>query len=163
MNAVRILSFLCFVATPCLGASGVADVVENDPGLFIFMIMMLFAFLGVLLLGMVLMVLLGLAIALVVGAGITSVAALGGLYYRSVKTGILLFVYLSFVSAGAFAGFALCFTYNLIWPKDYLLLHLLMAGMPAGALAGWATAKIGVSFFFSLLKRLGRSTAAPNN
>ena len=123
------------------GKAGIADVADEDPGLFIFMMIFLLGLIVSIFVCLIGAAILALFAFLLVAAGIVSVSVFVGLYKRSVFTGLKWFIYLSFGIAGALGVSLLCFLLYQFGDTSYSLNTLLSWGIPAGLagglLGGW--------------------------
>lgn len=92
------------------GKAGIADVADEDPGLFMFMMIFLVGLIVAIIVSLIGAGLLALFIFLLTAAGILSVSVFMAWYKRSVYTGLKWFVYLSFCIAGMVGGITCVFT-----------------------------------------------------
>lgn len=129
------------------GLAGVGDVAEEDPGLFVFMMIFLLGLIVAILFALSGAGLLGLFIFLLTAGGILSVSVFMGWYKRSVYTGLKWFVYLSFCVAGMAGVTLVCLLLHRFEDTGYSLKTLLSWGLPAGLagglLAGWIVLAAG--------------------
>jgi hypothetical protein len=137
----------------------VADVLESDPGLFMFMMMMLVSF-GIAFTFGILLCALFIAIAsILIGCGVVSLSVMIGLYSRSLSTGVRWFTKLSFLALSFAAAYATIFFLQVIgW--------LPIAVLPAFGLASLGAFAAGLLFdlifhkVLSVLYNLLRSKTA---
>ena len=123
-------------STAYQGKAGIGDVAEEDPGLFIFMMIFL--------LGLVVAIIACLAAAavlaffafLLVAAGIVSVSVFMAWYKRSVYTGFKWLVNLSFSITGMAGVTVLCLLLHQFGDTGYTLRTMLSWGLPAGLAGG---------------------------
>ena len=132
------------------GKAGIADVAEDDPGLFIFMMFMLMVIILAL---MFTVVLAGVFWALLMGlafAGIVSMSVFMGWYQKSVSAGLIWFVLLCFGFVGVGGGMLIYLFAVGVSDWEYntgnMLLYAAPAGLLGGLLAGW--------IFLKVMKRL---------
>ena len=123
------------------GKAGIADVADEDLGLFMFMMIFLLGFIVAIIVSLIGASLLALFIFLLTAAGILSVSVFMGWYKRSIYTGLKWFVYLSFSIAGMVGVSLVCLLLHRFGDTGYTLKTLLSWGIPAGLtgglLAGW--------------------------
>lgn len=133
------------------GKAGVADVAEDDPGLFVFMMIFL---LGLIVAGIFALIgagIIALFVFLLTAAGILSVSVLMGWYKKSFYTGLQWFVYLSFCAAGLVGVAFVCFLVHRFGDTGYSLKTMLSWGLPAGLagglLGGWMVLMVGRAIY----------------
>lgn len=128
-------------STAYQGKAGIADVAEDDPGLFMMMMIFLLGLVVAILISLVIAGMVALFIFLLTAAGILSVSVFMGWYKRSIYTGVKWFVYLSFSIAGIAGVSLVCLLLHRFRDMDYSLKTLLSWSIPAGLigglLAGW--------------------------
>jgi len=144
-----------------LGA-GITDVADEDPNLFMLMMVTACAFLGVVLAGFILVIILFLALSAFVGAGLIGISLFTALRARSLRKGFRTLCTLS----GAICGIPLILVTGFLAGRLFDLnltttdwLGILAAGTAGGAFIGWV-------FFRTsqlLLRALGRriNTGSP--
>lgn len=129
------------------GKAGVADVAEEDTGLFMLMMFMLMgavaAVLACLLVGLLIMGI----IFLIIMAGIASISAFLAWYRKSVYEGVRWFLYLTFavigIAGGIVGGVLIKFVIGYHASIRSLLPWTVPAGLVGGLIAAWALIKIG--------------------
>lgn len=123
------------------GKAGIGDVAEEDPGLFIFMMIFLLGLVVAVIACLAAAAVLTLLTLLLMSAGIVSVAVFMAWYKRSVYTGVKWLVYLSFSIAGMAGVTFVCFLLHRFGDTGYTLKTMLSWGLPAGLagglLGGW--------------------------
>jgi hypothetical protein len=149
-----ILSFLIVFALMALaqdstgyhGRAGVADVADEDPGLFIVMMIVLVGLITSIILGLVVIAVLFFSISALVVGGIVSFSAVLGWYHKSLRTGIRSLVFIFSTMLGGGAGIIGYFLFILLkhshFQIEYPLVFSTIGGMVGGIIGGWVALKV---------------------
>jgi hypothetical protein len=129
------------------GKAGVADVAEEDPGLFLLMMFMLMGAVIAVFICLGVGLLLSGIISLMIAAGIVSISAFMAWYNKSIYAGVKWFVYLSFAIIGIAGGIVgsvlIGYFSDYNSPVNEMFLWSIPAGLIGGLIAAWAIIKIG--------------------
>ncbi|RYY64368.1 MAG: hypothetical protein EOO13_18580 [Chitinophagaceae bacterium] len=125
-----------FAAQICLAAVGVADVADNDPGLFVFMMFILLCFGFTLAVGIIISTVILCILAVFALMGIMSVSVLMGWWQRSFLSGLSWFLRLCFIVGGVGVSWLVVFLGLMIRDVDTDAIPLFLAATGAGALGG---------------------------
>jgi hypothetical protein len=152
-----LLSLFAFGQTDVGGKAGLEDVREEDPGLFMMMMIFLVGIVGAFFLGMIVLMLIAAFAAALIFTGILTTSVLAGLYHRSMMTGVKWFVYLACCAGGAVLGLVGALLVRVISSATHTSLfspgYALLGGLVAGPILGWLTMKT----IYWAYKRWGRS------
>ena len=132
---------LLLPATNAMAAAGAADVAQDDPGLFLFMMVIALAFLGAVLIAVAGIVMLLLLIAALVAFGLFSMSVITAWYYRSAARGLNVFVCAVFAILGAagslLAAWLIQYNKQAHFSSDTVVITVcLCAGIAGGLLTG---------------------------
>ena len=123
------------------GKAGIADVAADDPGLFMFMMIIAFGVIVAILFVMVCAVVIAMLLLFLSAVGILSLSVFMGWYKKSLYTGVQWFVFLSFGVTGMAGVLMVALLVTRFGHSDYSLNTLLSWGIPSGLagglLAGW--------------------------
>lgn len=147
-KAALLTVFLPFVTNYCSAAVDIASPQSAEPSFGTLILSVLTAFLGTVMLGVVLIGLIALVLVMAVHRRVVSIPDLATFYYGQTRNKLLMFVYCSFITAGAVMGMAAAGVYAL--PVENLLQYYLLPAC-TGALAGWLTARTGLRALFGVL------------
>lgn len=151
---LSILCFLLVIATLAFaqdsnayhGKAGVTDVADEDPGLFIVMMVVLVGLITSIILGLIAISLLFLSLTALVAGGIISFSVVMGLYHKSLRAGIKTLVYAAAILLGGGAGIIGYFLFTLLrhahFQIQYPLLLSIAGGMAGGMIGGWVTLRL---------------------
>lgn len=144
------------------GKAGIADVADEDPGLFMFMMIFLLGLIVAIIVSLIGASLLALFIFLLTAAGILSASVFMAWYKKSFYTGLKWFVYLSFSIAGMVGVSLVCLLLCRFGDIGYTLKTLVSWGVPAGLagglLAGWLVltiSRVVYRYFLGKMKLKG--------
>jgi hypothetical protein len=119
------LTLLILLPTIAIAHAGVADVAEDDPGLFMVMMIMLLGFLCGCIMILALMAIAAVAFAAMALAGVFTFSALVAWYRRSLSAGLKTFIYgiagCIGLAGGAFGGWLYYKLFNPHWPQAPLV------------------------------------------
>jgi hypothetical protein len=118
-------------------AAGVADVAENDPVVFVAMMVLLLGFVGMIIAGLFIFAVLAGIVILMAAMGILSLSLFAGWYTRSVSKGVHTFFTLSFATMGGTGGLLLLLVLYLLHVSWVSSAEFCVSIVVAGALAGW--------------------------
>jgi hypothetical protein len=158
MKHLKIILFTLFCLLPVLlpaqvdssayeGKAGVADVAEEDPGLFLLMMFMLMGAVIAVFICLGVGLLLSGIISLMIAAGIVSISAFMAWYNKSIYAGVKWFVYLTFaiigIAGGIVGSLLIGYFRDYTSPTREMFLWSIPAGLIGGLIAAWAIIKIG--------------------
>ena len=132
------------------GRAGVADVAEEDPGLFMVMMMILLVLMAALVLTAIFAAMFWMLMLALAFAGIVSVSVFMGWYQKSVSAGLIWFVLLCFGFVGMSSGLLIYLFVVGVSDWEYSTANMLLYAAPAGLLGGLLTGWI----FVMVMKRL---------
>ena len=133
------------------GKAGVADVAEEDPGLFMLMMFMLSAVLMALVLTVILAMFFWLLLLALAFAGIVSASVFMGWYQKSVSAGLMWFVLLCFGFVGVGSGMIVYLIAVGVSSLEYSTFHMLLYAAPAGLVGGLLAGRIFMKVIKTLL------------
>ena len=132
------------------GKAGVEDVREEDPGLFIVMMIVLVGLITSIILGLITLTCLFFGLMALVTGGILSFSVIVGVYRGSLLTGVRTFIFIIAMLLGGAAGTAGYILFSFIrqshFQFQYMLFLSTLGGMAGGLSGGW--------FALKMLKRI---------
>jgi hypothetical protein len=137
------------------GKMGIADVADEDPGLFIVMIIVLIGFITAIFLGLVAISVLFVSTVALVTGGIISFSVIMGIYHKSLLTGFRYFIVTASTllgGAAGFIGYALFILLRHFHFQIHYPIFLSIAGGMAGGLIGGLLALKFISRLYERLK-----------
>jgi hypothetical protein len=141
-------------STAYQGKAGVTDVADEDPGLFIVMMIVLVGLITSIILGLITISIMFVSLTALVAGGIVSFSVVMGLYHKSLRTGIKMLVYAAAGLLGGGAGVVGYFLFILLrhahFQIQYPLLLSIAGGMIGGLIGGW----VALRFIIKLYTRL---------
>ncbi|MGZ6520109.1 MAG: hypothetical protein ACXVED_21220 [Bacteroidia bacterium] len=123
------------------GKAGITDVDTEDPGLFVFMMIVLVGFITAIILGIIMVCFFCGLLVILTLTSIISFSVILGIYNRSVVTGVKSAILLGFTAFGGLAGIAGYLLFILFrhmhFQLQYPLLFSILGGVTGGLCAGW--------------------------
>jgi hypothetical protein len=133
------------------GKAGVADVADEDPGLFIVMMIVLVGLITSIILGLIVISVLFFSVTALVAGGIVSFSVVMGIYHKSIRTGIKSLVYIAATLLGGGAGIIGYFLFIMFrhshFQIQYPLLMSFVGGMLGGMIGGWIALRLIVKVY----------------
>lgn len=154
MNRTVATLISLFIPLASIAKAGIADVAEEDPSLFMMMVIIILAFVIMMLAGIIIICLVAGIVMLLVGAGILSLSVFAGWYHRSVSKGISTFLHLSFATAGIIAALLLILALNILHIQAAATTSFCISIIVAGGFAGWLSLNIAIKVMQLLIDRL---------
>lgn len=152
----RYIAMLILLLLPQLSmaAAGIADVADNDPGLFLIMLIALLALVFMVVAGTFIILFIAGILMLLVGAGILSLSVFAGWYHNSVGKGINTFLNLSFITAGIIAALLLLLVLDIFNVQAVTTTSFCVSVIAAGGIAGWICIRITKQVLQLLINKL---------
>lgn len=154
-KSLTCLAALVLIPALCLAGAGVADVADTDPGLFLFMMIILIGFLWAIIGFLALVALAAIAFLLLAAMGVFTISAFVAWYRKSLLAGLKTSLYLAAgligIGGGAFGGWVYC---RWLYPTSVSSSLLIWS-----ALAGGLAALLICRLFLLLLAKLAERIA----
>jgi phosphate/sulfate permease len=141
-------------STAYQGKAGITDVADEDPGLFIVMMMILVALITSVILGLVAISILFVSLTALVTGGIVSFSIIMGLYHKSLQTGIRTLIYTVAILLGGGAGLVGYFLFNLLRHVHFQINYPLLLSIACGMAGGFIVGALAIRFINILYTRL---------
>lgn len=145
-------------STAYQGKAGITDVADEDPGLFIVMMIILIALITSVILGLVAISILFVSLTALVTGGIVSFSVIMGLYHKSLRTGIRTLIYTVAILLGGGAGLVGYFLFILLRHVHFQINYPLILSIVCGMAGGFIVGAVALRFINILYSRL-----RPNN
>lgn len=154
MNRTVATLISLFIPLASIAKAGIADVAEEDPGLFMMMVIIILAFVIMMLAGIIIICLVAGIVMLLVGAGILSLSVFAGWYHNSIVKGISTFLKISFITGGIVAALLLLLVLDIFNVHAVATTSFCVSVIVAGGIAGWISVNIAKSIIQLLIDKL---------